>query len=243
MKKNMVPLLAIAFVVAIISTGVFYGLFAGRLRSNAPDLVAQRVIVASRNLERGTVLQPEDVRVSELRLPATAKGPLSKLDEAVGATLMDAVQEGEAITQPRLVSKDLSGGVPRGMRAVSIRVTDSTGLVTSLHPGVRVDVQAVSGREGAVQLRTILQNVEILSVNPRTEQKGEGGAVPVAAILVRSQDIDAIALADSGARVRLAVRNPSDSEIQTRHSIGLVSVFQGEPKSIYPVLEEGAGSE
>jgi len=238
MKKNMVPLLAIAFVVAIISTGVFYGLFAGRLRSNAPDLIPQRVVVASRNLEQGTVLQPEDVAISEVRLPATMKGPLSKPEEAVGSTLMDPVQEGEPITQRRLASKDIGGGVPQGMRAVSIRVTDSTGLVTSLRPGVRVDVQAVSGREGAVQLRTILQNVEVLSVNPRTEQKGEGGAVPVAAILVRPQDTDTIALADSGARVRLALRNPRDSDVQSRHAIGLAALFQPSAKSSFPVLDE-----
>ena len=33
MKKNLVPLLGIAFVVAIISTGIFYGLFVGKLKS------------------------------------------------------------------------------------------------------------------------------------------------------------------------------------------------------------------
>jgi hypothetical protein len=35
MKKNLVPLLGIAFVVAIVSTGIFYGLFVGRLKTAA----------------------------------------------------------------------------------------------------------------------------------------------------------------------------------------------------------------
>jgi hypothetical protein len=65
MKRNMVPLLGIAFVVAIISTGVFYGLFAGKLRSSS-DLPGHAIVVAARDLDRGTVLQPGDFRVSEV---------------------------------------------------------------------------------------------------------------------------------------------------------------------------------
>ena len=37
MKRNMVPLLGIAFVAAIVATGVVYGLFGGRLRAKAPE--------------------------------------------------------------------------------------------------------------------------------------------------------------------------------------------------------------
>ena len=57
MKRNMVPLLGIAFVVTIISTGVFYGLFAGKLRSSSPALNGHPIVVAARELERGEVIE------------------------------------------------------------------------------------------------------------------------------------------------------------------------------------------
>jgi Flp pilus assembly protein CpaB len=228
MKKNMVPLLAIAFVVAIISTGVFYGLFAGKLRSTTGDMLTQPIVVAARNLDRGAVLEAADVRIADTRVPAGVQGTLLRTDAAVGATLLDAVKEGEPITQLRLAARE-SSEVPKGMRAVSIRVTDSTGLVSSIRPGVRVDVQAIYGRDTTFQVRTILQNVEILSVSPKTENR-EGGAVPVATVLIPPQDEDALALADSGAHVRLALCNSNDPEVMPRRPAALTSLFQNGAK-------------
>ena len=236
MKKNMVPLLAIAFVVAIISTGVFYGLFAGRLRSTTGDMVSQTVVVATRRLERGAVLDQADVRIAEARLPAGMKGTLLKTEDAVGATLLDSIKEGEAITQFRLASRE-SSEVPQGMRAVSIRVSDSTGLMSALRPGARVDVQAVYGRDTNFQVRTILQNVEILGVSPHTENR-EGNAIPVATVLISPRDEDALALADSGARVRLVLRNVRDAEITSRGTLSFASLFQSGAKPAAFALSE-----
>ena len=53
MKRNIVPLLGIAFVVAIVSTGVFYGLFAGRLKSSSSEITGQSIVVAAHDLQRG----------------------------------------------------------------------------------------------------------------------------------------------------------------------------------------------
>ena len=224
MKKNMIPLVAIAFVVAILSTAVFYGLFAGKLRSSGPEAPAQPVVVAARNLDRGTVLQAADLRVSELRSETKLQSSLSRPDLAVGQTLIDPVQAGEPITQLRLGSH-AAGGVPKGMRGVSIRVADSAGIAGLLRPGVRVDVQAFSGRSGSVELKTILQNVEVLSVNPQTEAR-EGGAASVVTVLTRPQDTDLIALADSGARIRVALRNPTDNDTVPGRALAIAALFK-----------------
>src|SRR5277367_1245239 len=125
MKRNMVPLLGIAFVAAVVATGVVYGLFGGRLRAKAPEMAGQSIVVAARDLDRGTVLNPE--------------------------------------------TNAASGGVAAGMRAVSIRVSESSGLMGLLHTGSRVDLQAVTDRNGAAELRTILQNVEVMHVSPQLE--------------------------------------------------------------------------
>src|ERR1700674_1239337 len=82
MKRNIVPLLGIAFVVAIVSTGIFYGLFAGKLKSSVGEVPGQSILVAARNLDPGTVLQPTDVRVSEVK--GTFKSGFSRPEELVG---------------------------------------------------------------------------------------------------------------------------------------------------------------
>jgi len=229
MKRNIVPLLGIAFVVAIVSTGIFYGLFAGKLKSSAGEMPGQSILVAARNLDPGTVVQPTDLRVSEVK--GIFKGGFSKPEELVGATIVHAVLQNEAILQDRVASRDGksgqgAGGVPSGMRAVSIRVGESSGVIGLLQPGTKVDVQAVSHSNATSELRTILQNVEVLAVSPQPEPVGVNQpAVPVVTVLTRAQDADLIALADSGARIRLALRNPLDDGTLPRRSMALASVF------------------
>jgi pilus assembly protein CpaB len=229
MKRNIVPLLGIAFVVAIVSTGIFYGLFAGKLRSSVGELPSQSIVVAARTLDPGTVIKPTDLRVSEVK--GAWKGGFSKPDDLVGVTVLQAVEQNEPILQDRVATRDAksgqgAGGVPAGMRAVSIRVADSSGIIGLLRPGTKVDIQAVSRRETSTDLRTILQNVTVLAVSPQPEPAGMNQPpLPVVTVLTRPQDADLIALADSGARIRVALRNPLDEGTAPRRSMALASVF------------------
>lgn len=229
MKRNMVPLLGIAFVAAIVATGVVYGLFGGRLRAKAPELVGQSIVVAARDLERGTVIKPADLQLSQVK--GALKGSYSKVDEAVGATLLEAVQKNEPLLEGRVASLDPKGtgagsGIAAGMRAVSIRVEESSGVMGLLHSGSRVDLQAAAERNGPTELRTILQNVEVLRVNPQLEPTANSRfLVPVATVLVPAQYADIVALADTGARLRITLRNPLDEGTAPRHALGLASVF------------------
>jgi len=219
MKKNMFPLLGIAFVVAIVSTGVFYGLFAGKLRSSVPEGASQMVVVATRNLDRGAIMQAGDVTAAEIHNQIAIKGSYTKADQVTGQRLLDAVQKGEPITERSLAGK--TGGIPAGMRAISIRVSDSAGLTPAIKAGAKVDLQAFFGREGAVELRTILQDVEVQTVQPPASEN----APAIVTVLARPQDADQIALADSGARIRITLRNPEDSNTGPTRPILLSSLF------------------
>jgi Flp pilus assembly protein CpaB len=239
MKRNMVPLLGIAFVVAIISTGVFYGLFAGKLRSSSAELNGRPIVVAARELERGRVVEAADLRVSQMR--GTLSGSFSKREELLGATLVLPVKENEPFLQDRVVlrapaSGESGGSVSSGMRAISIRVAESDGVVNLLHPGSKIDIQAVSDRNGIVELRTILQNVEVLAVTPPSDPN-RGGA-RIVAVLTRAHEADVVALADSGARIRVALRNPLDEATSPPRPLTLASVFR--PDTEHAALEKKA---
>jgi Flp pilus assembly protein CpaB len=233
MKRNMVPLLGIAFVAAVVATGVVYGLFGGRLRAKAPDIAGQSIVVAARDLDRGTVIKPEDLQVSQVK--GALKGSYSKLDEVVGATLLEPVQKNEPLLDGRVASLDprgagAGGGIAAGMRAVSIRVVESSGVMGLLHAGSRVDLQAVSERSGSTELRTILQNVQVLRVNAQLEPTATSRfPVPVATMLVPAQYADLIALADAGARIRISLRNPLDEATAPKHALGLAALFNSSP--------------
>jgi Flp pilus assembly protein CpaB len=236
MKRNMVPLLGIAFVVAIISTGVFYGLFAGKLRSSS-ELPGHAIVVAARDLDRGTVIQRSDLRVSEVQ--GVLGGSFSKPEQAAGATLLTSMKANEPLLEDRVsqpVSQGGAGGgvVPSGMRAVTMHIFESESLLNLLRPGSRVDLQAVSEKNGTAELRTVLENVEVLSVvAPDPNGNRPAGSVTV---LLRSEDSDMVALADAGSRIRLALRNPLDQETTPRRSLTLSTLFSGrnEPEADGP---------
>src|SRR6266536_3990243 len=183
MKKNLVPLLGIAFVVAIISTGIFYGLFVGKLKSaSAPG---QSILVAARRLDRGAVLQAADLKLAAWGGADIPQGALTNPTLADGLTLIAPVEENEPVLQSRLASRESGAGaglgVAPGMRAVSIHATDSSGVVGILRPGHKVDVQLVSSQTSSLpELRTILQNIEVLAVNA----VGDGRGKPVITLLV-----------------------------------------------------------
>jgi pilus assembly protein CpaB len=229
MKRNMVPLLGIAFVVAIISTGIFYGLFAGKLRSSS-DIPGHSVVVAARDLDRGTVVQSSDLQISGAAGILT--GSFSKPEEAVGAVLLTPLKAGEPLLAERVASRVSGGGssngmVPSGMRAISIRVTGSDGLLGLLRPGARVDLQAVSDRDNRVELRNVLQNVEVLAVS-LPDANSSRGAGAIVTVLTHAQDADVVALSDAGAKIRVALRNPLDEATTTHRAMALASVFSNQ---------------
>ena len=168
MKKNLVPLLGIAFVVALAASGIFYGVFVSQLRTASQGAVKQRIVVAVRPLDRGTVLKQADLRLSPWA-GATPPGAFRQIDDATGKTIYSSLEENEPVTEARTAADKANGGlgIAKGMRALSIHVVDSSGLIPFLHAGHHVDVQVIKGRNTPeANLRTILQNVEVLSVQP-----------------------------------------------------------------------------
>ena len=223
MKKNLVPLLSIAFVVAILSTGIFYGLFVGRL--NSATTPGPMIVVAARNLDRGAALQPADVRLAAWGMPVPPPGALTALNQADGLTLIRPLVENEPVLQSQVASRTSGAGaglgLAPGMRAVSIHATDSVGVVSLLRPGHRVDVQLVTSA-GQPELRTILQNIEVLSVGAQADSRGN----PVITLLVNPEGADMAGLGDSAAHLRLLLRNPLDDGKSDLRRVTLPAMLQ-----------------
>jgi Flp pilus assembly protein CpaB len=116
------------------------------------------------------------------------------------------------------------------MRAVSVHVSDSSGVLTQLAPGQKVDVQVLITRKtgnAEPELRTILEGVRVLSVSPQPEPSSQGSNLPAVTLLTNPADADVLALADSGARVRLALRNPLDDATRPRTALTFDSILRG----------------
>ena len=227
MKKNdVVKFMGVALVVAIIATGLFYGLFVNKLSSNAGN--GNTLVVAAKALKAGTVLQATDVKTIPWPAAELPKGNFGKVEEVLGSTVFDTIGDGEPVSGFRLASAQSAGGagVPSGMRAVSVHVTDSTGVLGLLRTGQKVDVQVVHGKVPDISIRTVLENLSVLSVIPQTELTSQGVNLPVVTLLATPPEADILAASDAGARVRLTLRNPLDVETRMRSPLTVDGVMR-----------------
>ena len=142
----------------------------------------------------------------------------------------------EPVLNARLATSQSAGGagVPVGMRAVSIHLTDSTGVLALLHSGQKVDVQVVVGRgtkPEEVQVRTALENLTVLSVTPAAGAEFAG---------TKPAGGDATGEACGSGRIgggrfrrpcAARLRNPLDSDTRSRGSLSLGSVMRGGARS------------
>ena len=95
-----------------------------------------------------------------------------------------------------------------------------------MHPGDHVDVQTLTGKEKDTEIRTILEDRKVLAIHTNPEAASHGGAAaPVVTLLVDQHEADALALADSSGRVRLALRNPKDRQKSAHAAISLASLM------------------
>jgi len=230
MKRNLVPLLGIAFVVAVASTGIFYGLFVGKLKSSTPP-PASFLVVASRELKAGTILVAADLKTVPWAGEKTPYGTYGDPSKLVGSTILGPVAENEPVLQERVSGKEGTSdrtGVPVGFRAVSVHVSDSTGVLSILRPGNKVDVQVVTPKALDPVARTVIQELTVLAVSTTPENASQiGVSAPVVTLLAKPADADILALSDAAARVRLVLRNSSDSEKVKTGNIALTGLLRG----------------
>ena len=222
MNKRLWTVLGVSFLVAAAVTLMLYGLIATRLRSLASPPPKQEIIVAARDLHRGELLKDSDVNVIGWSANFLPKGAFSDRRAAVGRGVVFEIAAGEPVLENRLAPKEAGAGlapsIPMGKRAVSLRVNDVVAVAGYVIPGSRVDVLVSGNAPGHNQqgpeIRTILQNVEVLSAGTNIQRDAEGKPVqvPVVTLLVTPEEAETLSLASNETRVQLVLRNPLDAE-------------------------------
>jgi hypothetical protein len=96
------------------------------------------------------------------------------------------------------------------MRAVTMHVADSLGVVQMIRSGDHVDVQVILAREnGTLEIRNVLPAVEVLNIGPPETGSPLSGR-PVVTVLLSPADADRVSLADTVGRLRVVLRNRKD---------------------------------
>ena len=124
MNKKLLIVIGVGLVAATASTYLFYHFLAESAESRSGGIeIRHSIVVAARDLERGTQLKPSDLAVAPWageNLPAWA---FTEQTALVGEILSYDVRQHEPLMDSRLSMSGRGGAagrIPQGMRAVSV---------------------------------------------------------------------------------------------------------------------------
>jgi pilus assembly protein CpaB len=236
MNKRFLAVLGFAFVVASSASLLLYRLMSNRQPAKAAP-AAVRIAVASRDLDMGTVLREEDIKLQDWpgEVPV---GASIRSQDVVGRGVITKIFAKEPILDVRLAPKGAGGGfaaiIPKGMRAVAVPVNEVVGLAGFVVPGMHVDV-LISGQPPnapaslGTLTKTLLQNIEVLSSGQDFKKDPEGKPITVQVVnlLVTPEQAEQLSLASHQTTIQLVLRNPLDRDESKTPGTAIASLFTG----------------
>jgi len=238
MNRRLLTILLSAFVIAAICAFLVYRVVGNSMAAATHQSNTVKVVAAATDLKLGTLLTAANLTSVEMAGPLP-KGAILKPEQAVGRGVISDIYQGEAIVEGRLAPVGSGGGlaatIPEGMRACAVKVDDVVGVAGFVTPGMRVDV-LISGNPPSElnaatttgqKVKTLLQNIQVLSAGTDIQKDTEGKAKPVQVVnlLVTPDQAEILSLASTQTHIQLVLRNPLDTQIAATEGTVVSNLF------------------
>jgi pilus assembly protein CpaB len=179
-----------------------------------------KVVVATHDMPIGTLVRPADVKLVNYPERDVPKGVVFDIKLATERVLLMPLTLNEPVLSGKLSQRTSVEGVAsiieHGYRAVSVSITDVSGVAGLIQPGSKVDVLFTRpGSMAEATTSTILQNVKVLSAG-KNVQAGlaadpKAPKSPVVTLLLTPEDTQKLELAKNEGKISLSLRNPLDN--------------------------------
>ena len=200
-------------------------------RQTAPGTVD--IVVASDTIPAGGRIGEQQVKVVGWPETLVPDGAIKDTKAVVNAVARVTIEKNQPINQSLLLGQGaevLPLMIPEGMRAMSVRVDDVTGVSGFITPNSRVDVLIAGspggeGNEGQ-RSKLVLQNIRVLAIGKSIAQAQDKPVeVPTVTLLVSPEDAERLTLATRYEPVRLALRNYSDDLMVGTPGLSTATLF------------------
>lgn len=172
------------------------------------------IVVATKDLKFGEAINPEFLREipwPKADLPNGAFAKIADLSKDGRRVVLNAIGPNEPVLNWKIsgpgARASLSALVTEGMRAVTVRVSDYSGVAGFVLPGDRVDVLYTREGDGAT-IDILLQNIRILAINQLVDEKQSNPqpAARLATLELTPIDAQKVSLAQSTGALTLTLR-------------------------------------
>ena len=137
-----------------------------------------QVVVAKDDIPSRTVIQEDMLEIKELPVEAIPRGAMMNMHDVVGQPAASTIYAGDIVTLSKLIvdknKVGFVGEIPENCRAVSVGISEITGVAGFAKPGDYVDVILVEKTNQGATSRFLLKNVLLLGINQDTAQEKSG---------------------------------------------------------------------
>jgi pilus assembly protein CpaB len=215
---------------AMVMIGVSFAAAAGaavlasQWMNQQADLNTRKVMVASTDINLGTRLSGDVVRLADWPADSVPAGAFSEARQIDSRVTRVAVQRGEPILESKLALPGATGGlsavVAEGKRAMTVRVNDVIGVAGFALPGNYVDILVSTQGERRLSDATdqsisklVLERILVLAVAQEASQNDTKPKVVNAVTLeVTPEQAEKLDLARSVGQLSLVLRNQIDQQ-------------------------------
>lgn len=178
------------------------------------------VVVAVNTIPANVKVTSDMVAIKSIPTEGTHPEVVTSVDKIVNGVSKVEIMKGEQILSNKIVTDTnkatLTYKVPENMRAVSIPITEVSGVAGYINPGDKIDILVTYDNKDVNPVSityTQLQNIEVAAVgNAKIAEEDKKKAVPASiTVLVKPAQAEVIAFAISNGSLYLTLRNPIDS--------------------------------
>jgi pilus assembly protein CpaB len=140
------------------------------------------------------------------------------MQELQGARARSNLFEGEPVNERKIINPDSAGFMaailPKGKRAISVRISPESGAGGFILPNDKVDIILVTkGDGGKTRSEPVLTNVRVLAIDQtfQTNEKGQQVVVgKTATVELDPKQTEVLAMVESSGQLTLALRSLAD---------------------------------
>ncbi len=222
-KLSSKGLLGIALALSLITAVLVFNFLRESAQQPPPSELAT-VITAKVDIPPKTKITSDMVQESQMPADYIQSGAVRDLSKVLGIMTREAIVGGEQVLERRLLTAGKQAGftgvIPAGKRALTIAVSDVTGVSGLLKAGDSVDAIVTFDQQvaGGNVSQILLQNVPVLAVNRESEvpQERDGkkdaakdaGVVKLSTVTlaVSPEEATKVTLAEEKGKLRLTLR-------------------------------------
>ena len=140
------------------------------------------VVVASANIAPRAMIKENMLQLKEIPNDSLPEGAITDIASVINIPAKVAIFSGDIITKQKIYKNteqsSFIGTIPADCRAISIGVSDVTGVDGFAKPGDYVDLLLVEHNDTSATTNVLLQNVLLLSINANMSNTAAEGENP-----------------------------------------------------------------